>query len=158
MKRLEIVDVPSFPPPRGYANGVIARSPTLFVAGQIGWNERGDIVSDDFAEQFTRALDNVLAVVRAAGGGPDDVARMTVYVTDLDAYRASRRAIGEAWRARFGKHFPAMALVGVAGLVEPRAQVEIEAVAALRSPPRDGEPSPSTSAPGNAPKPSEGDS
>lgn len=129
---LEIVQPSGWPAPRGYANGVVTRGRTLHVAGQIGWDAAsGQILSDDLAEQFAQALDNVLAVVAAAGGEPGDVARMTVYVTDLEAYRSSRAAIGAAWRARFGKHFPAMALVGVAGLVEPRALVEIEAVAAL---------------------------
>ncbi|WP_437579452.1 RidA family protein [Sorangium sp. So ce887] len=128
---LEIVQPVGWPAPRGYANGVVTRGTTLHVAGQIGWDAAsGQIQSDDLAEQFAQALDNVLAVVAAAGGEPGDVARMTVYVTDLEAYRSSRAAIGAAWRARFGKHFPAMALVGVAGLVEPRALVEIEAVAA----------------------------
>ncbi|WP_437877761.1 RidA family protein [Sorangium sp. So ce513] len=137
---LEIVEPPGWPAPRGYANGVVTRGRTLHVAGQIGWDAAsGQIRSDDMAEQFAQALDNVLAVVAAAGGRPGDVARMTVYVTDLEAYRGARRAIGAAWRARFGDHFPAMALVGVAGLVEPRALVEIEAVAALDDP-ADGAP------------------
>ena len=74
------------------------------------------------------------AVGRAAGGAPEDLAKMTVFVTDLDAYRSSLRAIGQAWKARLGKHFPAMALVGVAGLVEEGAVVEIEAVAVLEDP------------------------
>jgi enamine deaminase RidA (YjgF/YER057c/UK114 family) len=129
--KLELVQPAGWPAPRGYANGVVTRGRTLHVAGQIGWDMEGRFPSGDLAGQFAQALDNVLAIVRAAGGGPEDVARMTVYVTDLDAYRGSLREIGAAWRARFGKHFPAMALVGVAGLVEPRALVEIEAVAAL---------------------------
>jgi enamine deaminase RidA (YjgF/YER057c/UK114 family) len=128
---ITFISPPGWPAPVGYANGALVRGATLFVAGQVGWNERREFESDDLTEQFAQALDNVLAVVRAAGGAPDDIARMTIYVTDLDAYRKSTRAIGAAWRARFGKHFPAMALVGVAGLVERRALVEIEAVAAL---------------------------
>lgn len=125
------VNPEEWPRPLGYSNGAVVHGRTLFVAGQIGWNERGEFESDDLAEQFARALDNVLTVVRAAGGAPEHVAKMTVYVTDLDAYRTSLRAVGQAWRARFGKHFPAMALVGVAGLVERRAKVEIEAVCEL---------------------------
>jgi enamine deaminase RidA (YjgF/YER057c/UK114 family) len=128
---LEFVRPPGWPPPKGYENGVVARGVTLFVAGQVGWNERGDFTSDDLAEQFARALDNVLTVVRAAGGQPSDIANMTIYVTDLTAYRTSLLAIGKAWRDRLGKHYPAMALVGVAGLVEPRALVEISATAVL---------------------------
>ena len=129
--RIQIVNPPELGAPVGYANGALTRGPTLYVAGQIGWGEDQKFTTDDFAEQFAQALDNVLAVVRAAGGAPEDVAKMTVYVTDLGAYRQSTRAVGKAWRARFGRHFPAMALVGVAGLLEPRAQVEIEAVAVI---------------------------
>jgi enamine deaminase RidA (YjgF/YER057c/UK114 family) len=110
---------------------MLARGRTLYVAGQIGWELDGSFATDDLGGQFARALDHVVAVVRAAGGQPEDLVKMTVYVTDLAAYRASLRTIGEAWRTRLGKHFPAMALVGVAGLVEPRAKVEIEAVAVL---------------------------
>lgn len=128
---LTFVQPPEWPAPRGYANGVVARGRTLFVAGQVGWNEQGVFASEDLADQFAKALDNVLTVVRAAGAEPHHVARMTIYVTDLDAYRSSLRRIGAAWRERFGKHFPAMALVGVAGLVEPMAKVEIEATAVL---------------------------
>ncbi|MDI1445460.1 RidA family protein [Polyangium sp. 6x1] len=132
--KLTFVNPEGFLPPKGYSNGALVSGPTLFVAGQIGWNARCEFETDDLAEQFAQALDNVIAVVRAAGGGPTDLAKMTVYVTDLDAYRGSLKAIGQAWRARLGKHFPAMALLGVAGLVEPRAKVEIEAVAVLRGP------------------------
>jgi enamine deaminase RidA (YjgF/YER057c/UK114 family) len=130
---IDFIEPPGWPTPKGYANGALVRGPTLYVAGQVGWTALGVFESDDLAEQFAQALDNVLAVVRAAGGAPDHVAKMTIYVTDLDAYRKSTRALGAAWRARFGKHFPAMALVGVAGLVEPRAKVEIEAIAVVPS-------------------------
>jgi enamine deaminase RidA (YjgF/YER057c/UK114 family) len=131
MKKLEVVQPEAWPRPRGYSNGVVTRGRILHVAGQIGWNEAGEIASRDLVGQMAQALDNVLSVVRAAGGAPEDVARMTIYVTDLDAYRRSVREVGAAWRTRFGKHFPAMALVGVAGLVEPAALIEIEAVAVL---------------------------
>ncbi|MEZ4368837.1 MAG: RidA family protein [Kofleriaceae bacterium] len=124
-----VVHVPGWPAPRGYVNGRIGDGATLHVAGQIGWDATGTIVSDELVPQFAQALDNVLAVVAAAGGGPTDIATMTVFVTDLDAYRAGRRALGGIWRERLGDHFPAMALVGVAGLVEPRAKVEIQVVA-----------------------------
>jgi enamine deaminase RidA (YjgF/YER057c/UK114 family) len=141
-RSIEFIEPPGWPRPKGYANGALVRGGTLFVAGQVGWNAAGLFESADIAEQFAQALDNVLAVVRAAGGAPEDVAKMTIYVTHLDAYRKSTRAIGAAFRARFGKHFPAMALVGVAGLVEPSALVEIEAVAAIaaRAPPHPEDP------------------
>jgi enamine deaminase RidA (YjgF/YER057c/UK114 family) len=131
--KLEIVNVADWPPPKGYVNGLIARGKTLFVAGQVGWNEQHEFESDDMADQFGRTLDNVLAVVKAAGAEPEQVARMMVYVTDLEEYRSARRRLGPIWRARFGSHYPAMALVGVTGLVEPRAKVEIEAVVALEA-------------------------
>ena len=128
---LEFVQPEGFAAPRGYANGVVSRGRTLHVGGQIGWDAQQEFHSDDFAEQFTQALDNVLAVVEAAGGRPQDIASMTIFVTDLDAYRAAAKALGPIWRERLGKHYPAMALVGVAGLVEARALVEIQALAAL---------------------------
>jgi len=131
MSEVRFIEVPGWPKPRGYANGALVTGRrTLYVAGQVGWNERQEM-APGFVAQFAQALDNVLAVVRAAGGGPEDVVKMTVYVTDLAAYRASPRELGAAWRERFGKHFPAMALVGVAGLVEEGALLEIETVAAL---------------------------
>jgi enamine deaminase RidA (YjgF/YER057c/UK114 family) len=120
--------------PRGYANGMITAGrgeKILFCAGMVGWRSEGVFDTDDLAEQFGIALDHVLAVVRAAGGEPTSIARMTVYVTDLPAYRASTARIGELWRSKLGKHYPVMALVGVAGLVEPRAKIEIEATAVL---------------------------
>jgi enamine deaminase RidA (YjgF/YER057c/UK114 family) len=131
MSGLRTVQPEGWMAPKGYVNGMAGRGEVLFVAGQIGWDAQGRIVSDDFATQFDRALANVLAVVEAAGGRATDIARMTVYVTDLDEYRAAARSIGQHWRARLGKHFPAMALVRVAGLLEPGAKVEIEATALL---------------------------
>jgi enamine deaminase RidA (YjgF/YER057c/UK114 family) len=120
---------------KGYANGMIAQGRTLHVGGQIGWEPSGmfagTFVSTKFVDQFARALDNVLAVVGAAGGVPQHVVRMTVYVTDIPAYRGAVKELGAIWRERFGYHYPAMALVGVAELVHPEAVVEIEAIAAL---------------------------
>ena len=106
----------------------------VHVAGQIGWDERGEFAGTELAPQFARALDNVLAVVRTAGGAPEDIAAMTVYVTDIAAYRAAQKELGAAWRARLGKHFPAMALVAVQALVEQRAVVEIQATAYVGGP------------------------
>lgn len=122
-----------WPAPKGYSNAIAvpAGRELVFVAGMVGWDEREQIVSDDFAAQFERALANVMAVVRTAGGEPQDLVRLTVYVTDLDAYRAHRKEIGDAWRRVVGRHYPAMALVQVAGLLEPGALVELEATAAV---------------------------
>lgn len=127
----ESVEPAGWPQPRGYSNGTIAHGRFLAVAGQVGWNERGEIVSDDFVEQAAQALRNVVAVVAAAGGAPEQVVRLTWYVTDKERYRESARALGTAYRAIFGAHFPAMTLVEVRGLLEDRAVVEIEATAIL---------------------------
>jgi enamine deaminase RidA (YjgF/YER057c/UK114 family) len=130
---LEMVNPESFGAPRGYNNGVLAPagSRMLFVAGQTALDESGAIVGGGMVAQWARALANVLAVVRAAGGEPHDIARMTIFITDLDAYRDNRLAIGAEWRALMGRHFPAMAVVAVTALVDDGAMVEIEATAAL---------------------------
>jgi enamine deaminase RidA (YjgF/YER057c/UK114 family) len=129
----EIVNPESLGAPRGWSHGMLAPSGgrVLFVAGQPGWSNDATGAPPDFAAQFALALDKVLAVVRAAGGEPRDIGRMTVFVTDLAAYRASLGPLGEAWRARFGRHYPAMALVEVKGLVDRGATVEIEATAVI---------------------------
>lgn len=125
------VQPPGFKPPRGYSNGMVGEGRLLFVGGQIGWDAEECFQSDDMAQQWAQALDNVLAVVRAAGGGPEHVARMTVYVTDKGEYARQRGPIGDAWKTRMGRHYPAMALVEVKSLLEDRAKVEIEATAVL---------------------------
>lgn len=103
----------------------------LFVAGQDAANPDGEVVTDDFVEQFDLALHKTLLIVSEAGGDARSIGRMTVYVTDLDGYREARKQIGEIWRTRMGKHFPAMALVEVSRLVDPRGKVEIEATAVV---------------------------
>lgn len=129
---MTIINPKSFPKPRGYSNGVICpNGRVLHVSGQIAWDKDARIVSPDFAVQFLQALDNVIAVVREAGGGTEHIVKLLAFVTDLDAYRAAMPAIGEGWRGRLGKYYPAMSLVKVAGLLEPGALVEIEAVAVL---------------------------
>lgn len=128
---IEFIQPAHFPKPKGYANGALLTGRPLYVGGQIGWETDYSFASDAFIDQFARALDNVIDVVRAAGGEPQHVAQMTVYVTDVPAYRASVKQLGAVWRERFGKHYPAMALVGVTELVHPQAKVEIEAVASL---------------------------
>ena len=119
--------------PSGYSNGVVAPagSRLLFVAGQIGWDSARRLAPGDFLAQFEQALANVLAVVRAAGGQPEHVVRFTVYLTDRTSYQRSLSKVGEVYRRRMGRHFPAMAWVEVARLMEPAAIVEIEATAAL---------------------------
>ncbi|HEX8180401.1 MAG TPA: RidA family protein [Pyrinomonadaceae bacterium] len=120
--------------PHGYANGVLvpAGGALLFIAGQIAWDERQQIVSADFVAQFDRALANVLTVVRAAGGEPEQIARLVIYVTDKHEYRARTREIGACWRARMDRHYPAMALVEVKSLLADDAKVEIEGIAVIQ--------------------------
>ncbi|MFO0591407.1 MAG: RidA family protein [Polyangiaceae bacterium] len=130
-KHIEFVQPEGWAPPKGYSNGIIATGRTLYVAGQVGWNAKEQFESAEFDAQFAQALDNVLAVVKAAGGAPTDVVRMTIYVTDLKAYRNSLKSVGRIWKDRMGRHYPVMALVGVAGLVEVGALLEIEATACL---------------------------
>lgn len=119
--------------PRGYSNGVLAPagSRLLFVAGQVGWNERQEIVSPDFVAQFEQALSNVLTVIAAAGGRPEHVVRLTIYIQSKSDYVETLKPVGEAYRRRMGRHFPAMSLVEVSDLLEEGALVEIEATAAL---------------------------
>ena len=119
--------------PRGYVNGMVAEGRMLFVGGQVGWDPTSETprFPAGFAAQFDQALANVLAVVREAGGAPESIVRMTVYVTDKRAYIAAGKDIGAAWRKHLGKHFPAMALVQVADLLEDQALVEIETTAVL---------------------------
>lgn len=133
MSELRVVDPPELGRPQGYANGVLvpAGRRLLFVAGQVGWDAQQRLVGAGFAAQFAQALANVIAVVRAAGGEPSDLARLTVYVVDKAEYAASRRELGERWRELMGRHFPAIALVEVSGLLAPGARVEIEATAAV---------------------------
>ena len=130
---LEIVNPSDWKKPRGYANGVLAPQGgrLLFIAGQIAWDAQQHIVSADFVAQFDQALANVLAVIAAAGGGPENLARLVIYVTDKREYAARTREIGACWKARLGRHFPAMALVEVKSLLEDAAQVEIEGIAVL---------------------------
>ena len=118
--------------PSGYSHGVaVPAGQLLFIAGQIAVDQDNRIVSDDIVEQFDRALGNVVVVLEAAGGKPEHVTRFVIYVTDKVAYRERRKEIGQVYRRHMGKHFPAMVLVQVAGLLEDAAKVEIEATAVL---------------------------
>ncbi len=117
--------------PRGYSNAVAARGEQIFIAGQIGWNEREEIVSADFAEQTAQALRNIVAVLHAAGAGTEHLVRMTWYVTDKSEYTAAAKRIGAAYRAIIGSVYPAMTLVQVTALLEDGAKVEIEATAVV---------------------------
>jgi enamine deaminase RidA (YjgF/YER057c/UK114 family) len=121
-----------WPRPRGYANAIGARGEVVALAGQVGWNPvTQEFESDDFVEQVAQALRNIVTVLSAVGAHPEDVIRMTWYVTSRNAYIDNMKKIGEVYRANFGTHYPAMTLVVVAGLLEERARVEIEATAVI---------------------------
>jgi len=127
-----LVNPPELGSPVGYSNGVVVESGRLlFVAGQVAWDKDHRIVSADFLRQFERALDNFLAVVQRSGGRAESVAQMRIYVTDKAEYSAKLKEIGVVWRARMGRHFPAMTLVEVSALLEEGAKVEIEGMAAI---------------------------
>lgn len=120
-----------WPRPKGYANGVVAKGRMLFIAGMIGWDGQGNFPSDDFADQARQALRNVADVLREAGGTPDNIARMTWYVTDKREYLAATSAVGRAFREIIGCYDIAMTAVEVKALIEDRAKVEIEVTAVL---------------------------
>ena len=128
MKKLQ---PPDWAEPRGYANGVLARGALIFVGGQIGWNASQQFESDDFIAQARQALLNIAAVLNAGGAGPEHMVRMTWYVTDRVEYVARLKELGGVYREVMGKNFPAMTCVEVSGLVEDRAQIEIEVTAVL---------------------------
>ena len=117
--------------PRGYSQGVAAEGTLVFISGQIGWDRDERFVATDLAGQVAQALRNIVTILAAAGGRPEQIARMTWYVVDKRAYLAEARAIGAAYREIIGRHFPAMSVVQVAALVEDEALVEIEATAVL---------------------------
>ena len=127
----EILQPPGWAPPRGYATGMAAEGRQVYVAGQIGWDAEQRLVGDGFAAQVRQALANVVSVLACAGAKPEHLVRMTWYVTSRDEYNASLAEIGAAYRELIGRNYPAMSVVFVAGLLEPRAKVEIEATAVM---------------------------
>jgi len=129
----KLINPVSLGSPRGFSNGVLtdAGGRLLFVAGQIAWDETQTIVSENFVEQFDRALANVIAVITEAGGRPEQIARLVIYVTDRLEYLEHQRSTGQRYQAHMGKHFPAMVLVEVKSLLDDKAKVEIEAIAIL---------------------------
>ena len=122
-----------WPRPKGYANGILAEGRTIYVGGQIGWDEKGAF-PPDFVGQVRQTLENIVAVLAEGGAGPKDLVRLTWYVVDMDEYAGALADVGRVYREVIGKHYPTMALVQVVRLVEAKARVEIEATAVL--PPR----------------------
>lgn len=127
----EILQPRDWMKPKGYANGVAASGRYVAVAGQIGWNERGEFSGDDFVSQAAQALRNIVAILNEANAKPEHIVRMTWYVTDKHEYAAAGRELGNAYKEIIGTHYPAMTLVEVCGLLEDRARVEIEATAVI---------------------------
>ena len=129
----KLINPESLGAPSGYANGLLVDGggKLLFIAGQIAWDKDQKIVSDDFVEQFDQALANVITVLHAAGGEAGNIVRLVIYVTNKKEYRERTKEVGERYRKHLGKHFPAMVLVQVAGLLDDRAQVEIEGMAVI---------------------------
>ena len=120
-----------WPRPSGYSNGMVAKGRLLAISGQIGWDEKLQLVSNDFLDQACQALSNVIDILVAAGGKPEHLIRLTWYITDKQEYRARLRELGACYRKIVGEHYPAMALVQVVALLEEGAKVEIEATAVL---------------------------
>ena len=131
MSDMQVILPPAWPRPKGYANGVSASGRMLFIAGMIGWDAQGVFHSDDFAAQVRQALQNVADVLREAGGKPENIVRMTWYVTDKREYLAAGKEIGRAFREIIGSYNAAMTAVEVKALIEDRAKVEIEATAVI---------------------------
>jgi enamine deaminase RidA (YjgF/YER057c/UK114 family) len=122
---------PGWPRPKGYANAVSAKGRVIVTAGVVGWNEEEQFESEQLAGQFRQILINTLAILAEDGAGPEHIVRMTWYVTDIPEYRLGLGEIGAIYRELIGKHFPAMAVVGVTALVEPKAKIEIETMAVV---------------------------
>jgi enamine deaminase RidA (YjgF/YER057c/UK114 family) len=127
----QVIQPEGWAPAKGYANGMLSTDGHLFVGGQIGWTADQKFEAHDFIGQMKQALRNIRDVVEAAGGVPEDIMRLTWYVTDKAEYLAAQAEVGRAYREVMGRHFPAMAMVVVAGLIEDEARVEIEATAVI---------------------------
>ena len=137
---MQVLLPPTWPTPRGYANGVVASGRQVFVAGMIGCDPQGVFHSDDFVDQARQALRNVLAVLREAGAGPEHLVRLTWYVTDKREYLAAAKPLGQVYRELIGVYSVAMSAVVVVALIEDRAKVEIEATAVVPDAPSDARP------------------
>ena len=129
---MSVLHPESWDPPIGYANGIsVPAGRIVFVAGQVGWDEKQVFHSEDVAPQFAQALDNIVAVLAEAGGKPEHICRMTAYCTDKPAYLEARPQLGKIWREKIGKHFPAMTMVFVSALLDEPGKIELEATAVI---------------------------
>jgi enamine deaminase RidA (YjgF/YER057c/UK114 family) len=128
---MKVLQPEGWPRPKGYSNGISARGRMIFTAGVIGWDENESVVSHLFEDQFDKTLENILAILAVDGAGPEHIVRMTIYVTDKVEYLSRRDELAARWQARMGRHYPAVALVEVQGLLNSAAKVEIEATAVV---------------------------
>lgn len=128
---MKILQPPGWPQPKGYSNGVAAKGTMIFVAGMVGWNEKEEFETDDFAGQARQALKNIVAVLAEAGAKPEHITRMTWYLGDKDEYNAALRDLGKVYQEEIGKVYPAMTGIQVAGFVEAGAKLEIEVTAVI---------------------------
>ena len=128
---MKILQPPDWVRPKGYSNGVAAKGAMVFVSGMVGWNQEGKFVATDFAGQTRQALQNIVAVLNEANAKPEHIVRMTWYVLDKNEYTAVAREIGPIYREIIGRHFPAMTVVQVSGLLETQARLEIEVTAVV---------------------------
>jgi len=129
--KMKFLQPPNWPRPKGYANGVAARGNMVFLSGVVGWNAQGQFVARDFPSQVRQALRNIVEILGEAKAKPEHIARMTWYVLDRNEYMAATKEIGAAYREIIGRHYPAMTVVEVSGLVEADARVEIEVTAVV---------------------------
>jgi enamine deaminase RidA (YjgF/YER057c/UK114 family) len=128
---MQVLQPPGWARAKGFSNGIAAHGRLVFIAGQIGWTGQGEWKERSFAGQFRQALQNILAVLKEAKGGPEHIVRLTWYVLDKKEYLASLKEVGTAYRSLMGTHYPTMAVVQVSGLVEDEARLEIEAMAVI---------------------------
>ena len=127
---MKFLQPPNWPRPKGYANGVAAKGNLVFLSGVIGWNARGQF-ADGFTAQVRQALLNIVEILNQAQARPEHIARMTWYVLDKNEYMAAAKELGVAYREIIGRHYPAMTVVEVSGLMEANARVEIEVTAVV---------------------------
>jgi enamine deaminase RidA (YjgF/YER057c/UK114 family) len=128
---MKVLQPPNWPRPKGYSNGVATRGSLVFLSGIIGWNARGEFAARDFTSQVRQALLNIVEILKEAQARPEHIARMTWYVLDKNEYMAAATEMGAVYREIIGRHYPAMTVVEVSGLVEPNARVEIEVTAVV---------------------------
>lgn len=128
---MKVLQPPNWPRPRGYSHGVAVKGTQVFLSGVVGWNAQGEFAATDFASQVRQALMNIVDILKQAEAKPEHIARMTWYVCDKNEYAAASKESGMAYREIIGRHYPAMTVVEVSGLLEPQARVEIEVTAVI---------------------------